>query len=218
MGTDSVLLAHFASLPRAAKVADLGSGWGTLGLLLCAGSRACQVTGVELREEAHKAALENIRSNGLQDSLRSILGDVRKISELLPAGSFDCVISNPPYFPVGSGSLSLKNALARSEETLTLSQLCAGAGYLLGSGGRFFLVHRPERLCDIFCAMRTSSIEPKRLQFVRHKKDAPACLVLVEGRRGGKCGLRYEPDLIEFTHGGEETEAYRAAYHRGDTL
>ncbi len=218
LGTDSVLLAHFAALPPKARVADLGSGWGALGLLLCAGEQDCRVTGVELNEVAHAAALENIGLNSLQDRVSSVLGDVRNISLLFPAGSFDCVISNPPYFPVGSGSLSAKNALARSEETLPLSRLCAAAGYLLPSGGRFFLVHRPERLCDIFCAMREFGIEPKRLQFVRHKKDAPVCLVLVEGRRGGKCGLRYEPDLIEFTESGEETETYRAAYHRGDSL
>ena len=218
LGTDSVLLAQFLSLPKEARIADLGSGCGTLGLLLCARDKSCRITGIELNATAHAAALENIRKNNLADRLSSLSGDVRRIAELLPAGSFDRVISNPPYFPAGSGKLSKKNALARSEESLTLPQLCKSAAYLLPSGGRFALVHRPERLCDVFCAMREAGIEPKRIQLVRHKECSPLCLVLIEGRRGGKAGLKFEPDFIEFTPDGKETDAYRAAYGRGDIL
>lgn len=217
LGTDSVLLSQFAKLPSSARVADLGSGCGTLGLLLCATYADCQVVGVELDEQAHAAALENIAANGLQ-RLTSVSGDVREISALFPTGSFDCVVSNPPYFPVGSGKVSGKNPMARSEETLNLQQLCKAAAYLLPTGGRFFLVHRPERLCDLFCALRENGLEPKTIQFVRHRSDALPCLVLLEARRGGKCGLTYLPDFIEFMPDGTESEAYRAAYHRGESL
>lgn len=217
LGTDSVLLANFISLPKNARVADLGSGAGTLGLLLCAGNSSCHVTGVELDPAAHRLALENIRSNRLQARMTALNADVRELSGVLPANAFDWVVSNPPYFPPGSGKLSEKHTLARCEETLTLEQLCAAAARLLPTGGRFALVHRPERLCDIFCALRQNGMEPKRLQFVRHRADAPVCLILLEARRGGRPGLQYEPDFIEFTPTGGETEAYRAAYHRGDT-
>lgn len=214
LGTDSVLLAQFMSLPKDARVADLGAGCGTLGLLLCARSADCNVTGIEIDAEAWRLAQENIAENGLT-RLQVMQGDVREIRQCLPAGSFDCVISNPPYFPVGSGKAA--NAY-RSELTLTLEQLCQAAAWLLRSSGRFALVHRPERLCDIFCQMRACGIEPKRVQFVRHQASAPVCLVLIEGRRGGKPGLSYLPDLIEFEADGSETQAYRAAYHRGETL
>ncbi|MBQ6431246.1 MAG: methyltransferase [Oscillospiraceae bacterium] len=216
LGTDSVLLAQFLTVPRGAKIADLGSGCGTLGLLLCASCADCAVTGVELDEAAHRLALENIEINGLQGRLSSVFGDVRAIRELLPVGGFSCVISNPPYFPVGSGKASKGSGAARSEETLTLRELCEAAAYLLPSGGRFALVHRPERLCDVFCAMREHGVEPKRVQFVRHTAVSPVCLVLIEGRRGGRPGLTYLPDFCEFTPDGAETEAYRAAYHRGE--
>lgn len=216
LGTDSVLLAHFLSLPPRANVADLGSGGGTLGLLLCARDADCRVTGVELDGQAHELALENIRRNRLEGRLSSILGDVREIRTLLPAGGFDCVIANPPYFPAGSGRVSKTNPMARSEATLPLEAICRAAAWLLHDGGRFALVHRPERLCDVFCAMRESGIEPKRLRFVRHNVSAPVCLVLIEGRRGGRPALRLEPDLIEFTQDGAETEDYRAACHRGE--
>lgn len=216
LGTDSVLLAQFLTLPRRAKVADLGSGCGTLGLLLCASRADCAVTGIEIDEAAHRLALENIARNGLEGRLASLLGDVRAIRSLLPAGSFSCVISNPPYFPAGSGKTSRANAAARSEDTLSLRELCAAAAWLLPSGGRFALVHRPERLCDLFCAMREHGVEPKRVRFVRHSADSPVCLVLVEGRRGGRPGLTYLPDFCEFTPDGAETDEYRAACHRGE--
>lgn len=213
LGTDSVLLSQFITLPKHAKIADLGAGCGTLGLLLCARERDCSIVGVEIDEEAHQLARKNIEQNALQERMSSLCGDVRNIRELLPANSFDCVISNPPYFPVCSGKIA--NA-ARSEVTLDLSQLCQAAAWLLPSSGRFALVHRPERLCDIFCTLRENGMEPKRVQFVRHKADAPICLVLIEARRGGKPGLIYEPDFIEFHADGTPTERYRAAYRLGE--
>lgn len=216
LGTDSVLLAQFLTLPKNARVVDLGAGCGTLGLLLCARDAGCTVLGVELDAAAQEAALENIAFNHLEHRMTALLGDVRELRAFLPANSADCVIANPPYFPAGSGKTSERFAMARSEATLPLTELCAAAAWLLPSGGRFALVHRPERLCDIFCAMRAVKIEPKRVQLVRHKPDAAPCLALIEGRRDGKAGLHWEPDFIEFTHDGQETAAYRAAYHRGE--
>ena len=214
LGTDSVLLSQFLTLPPKAKVADLGAGCGTIGLLLCARDGQCTVTGVELDEEAHALGLENIALNSL-DRMKLIHGDVRAIRELLPHGSFDCVVSNPPYFPVGSGKIA--NAF-RSELTLNLRELCQSASWLLPSGGRFALVHRPERLCDLIWELRSVHIEPKRIQFVRHQATSPVCLVMIEGRKDGKPGLQYLPDFIEFNPDGTETEAYRVAYHRGETV
>lgn len=215
LGTDSVLLSQFITLPKRARIADLGAGCGTLGLLLCARECECSVVGVEIDAPSHEIACANIERNALSQRMTAILGDVRQIRTMLPAGGFDCVISNPPYFPVGSGKVANS---ARSELTLNLSELCQAAAWLLPSGGRFALVHRPERLCDIFCTLRECGLEPKRVQFVRHQAQAPVCLVLIEARRGGKPGLSYEPDFIEFHPDGTETEIYRAAYHRGDTL
>ena len=214
LGTDSVLLSHFVSLRSGCRVADLGAGCGTLGLLLVGRDPSCTVTGIELDDEAYAMGLENLALNNCP-RLKLIQADVRQLREFLPAGSFDCVISNPPYFPVGSG----KSANAyRSELTLTLRELCEGAAWLLHSGGSFALVHRPERLCDLFWELRSHGMEPKRIQFVRHKAESPVCLVLIEAKRGGKPGLTYLPDLIEFHSDGSETDAYRAAYHRGGDL
>ena len=145
LGADSLLLADFLTLPPRARVADLGAGCGTLGVLLCARDPSCTVAGIELRPEACRAAQENIRINGLKGRLTVQEGDVRRIRTLLPAGDFSCVIANPPYFPVGSGKAGRNSAVARTEQCLTLAELCAAAAWLLPPGGRFALVHRAER-------------------------------------------------------------------------
>lgn len=204
LGTDSLLLSRFLTLPRAARVADLGAGNAALGLLLCARSNDCTVTGIELDEQAHRLALENIRRNGLESRVRSLPGDVREIRALLPPGHFDCVISNPPYFPAGSGAVRETAAMARSEQSLPPHSLCAAAAWLLPSGGRFALVHRAERLCDLMCALRAARLEPKRLAFVRHAPDAPVRLVLLEARKDGRPGLRIEADRYGSNYGQED--------------
>ena len=169
------------------------------------------------RPEACRAAQENVRINGLEERLTVLEGDVRRIRTLLPAGDFSCVIANPPYFPVGSGRIGANSAVARTEQCLTLAELCAAAAWLLPPGGRFALVHRAERLCDLLCALRAAGLEPKRVQPVRHNAESPVSLLLLEARRGGRPGLTLLPELLEYETDGTEREALRAARHaKGD--
>lgn len=214
LGTDSVVLAAFARFPKGVAVADLGCGGGAVALMLLANDPSLHVTGIELQPQAADLARENAKRSGLDFTV--LQGDLRQIETLLPAGSMDCVISNPPYFPVGSGQTAKASPLAqaRSEETCSLAQLVHGAAWLLRCGGRFCLVHRPERLADLIWELRSRKLEPKRIRFVRHKQDSPVNLVLLEARKGGKPGLQYEPDLILFDADGQETEECRRIYHR----
>ena len=216
LGTDSVCCAAFSSFHKHSRVADLGCGSGALALMLLASDPTLQITGIELQQQAAEAAIKNAQHNNLQAQFQVLHGDLRQIRSLLPAGSMDGVISNPPYFPVGSGQRCTDRELAaaRSEETCTLPQLTEAASWLLKWGGRFCLVHRPERLADLIWELRTQTLEPKRIRFVRHHAGAPVSLVLLEARKGGKPGLQYEQDLILFHENGEETAECRAVYHR----
>ena len=211
LGTDSVACAWFARIPAKSKVCDLGCGNGAISLMLLASDPTLQVTGIELQPNFAALAKENAERNNLSFSV--LQGDLRQIRELLPAGSMDCVVSNPPYFPVGSGFAAKGNlSAARSEETCTLSQLCEAAAWLLRTGGRSFLVHRPERLADLIWHLRSNQLEAKRIRFVRHTQQSPVSLVLLEARKGGKPGLSYEQDLILFDEIGETPE-YKHMYH-----
>ena len=64
------------------------------------------------------------------------------------------------------------------------------------NGGRFALVHRPERLADLFAALRGAGLEPKRLRLVQHGPDKPPSAALVEAVRQGRPGLEVLPALF----------------------
>lgn len=215
LGTDSILLANFATPVRGKNIADLGAGASALGVLLCAANEQCEVTGIELQEKACEISMRNIEINNLHDRLHIMQGDLQEIRTLLPANRFDAVISNPPYFPVGSGAQAADPAfaIARTECCCTLDALCSAAAWLLRYGGSFYLVHRPERLAELIYSLKSHRLEPKRLRFVRHHSTAPVSLVLLESRLGGKSGLQIENDLLLFEQNGEQTREYREIYH-----
>ena len=208
LSTDSMVLADFVKLPKNAAVLDLGSGCGTLGLLLCARDQSCRVTGMELQEAAHAAAVENIARNGLEGRLSSICRDLRDMP--VAPGSFQVCVSNPPYF--SGGAAHSKNPTARQEDTCTPKDLFAAASRALRWGGDFFLVHKPERLAQLCFEASSHGLEPKRLRLVRHRPDAPVSLILLSCRRGGKPGLQWE-ELCLYNQDGTPTADYRRIYH-----
>ena len=121
-----------------------------------------------------------------------ITGDLTKPA-LLPQGKFSLVVSNPPYFSVGAGD---SGGPARSEERLSLEQLCAAAGRLSRNGGRFALCHRPGRLPELMERLRGAGLEPKRLQFAHHNPDKPPFTALLECVKQGRPGLEVLPPLF----------------------
>ena len=203
--TDSFLLSSLPRLKKGCRVCDLGCGTGLLGILLLQRQRQITVTGVELNEEAAALGQSCAAENGLGDRLIIRQGDLRQVRQFLPAGRFDLVVCNPPYYPPQSGRTAEKDALrrARAEVTCTLEDVCAAAAWLLRWGGSFCLVHKPERLSDVLCAMREHKIEPKQLRFVCKNAAAAPSLFLCEGRRGGNSGLAVLPPLLLDTPEGQ---------------
>lgn len=213
LGTDAMLLADFAKDCRGA-VCDLCAGCGQVGLLLAAQGHT-DITCVELQSDACTQAQHNVDENGLTDRMRVICGDLREIRALLPHGSFETVVCNPPYYPAGSGFAAKNDAIAisRTELCCTLDDVCTAAAWLLRTGGSFCLVHKPERLTDVLLALRSHRLEPKLLRFIRHRADAPCSLILVKAAAGGKPGLSYAPTLTMFEADGTPGEEYRRIYH-----
>lgn len=193
LGTDSMLLSQFATVRKKDRVCDLCCGCGSVMMLIAGRREDITLTGVELQSEPYEIIKENIAQNGLEDRARAILGDIKDIKKLLPASSFELVTANPPYRRINSGLKCESSAIeiARSEIMCTIEDVCAAASYLLCSGGRFALVHRPDRLTDVMCAMREYKVEPKRLKTVFSASNN-ASLVLVEGIRDGKSGITIE--------------------------
>ena len=209
LSTDSMLLAHFVKLRRNARVLDLGSGCATLGLALCSRDQTCHVTGFEISESDHAAALENIRRNGLDSRLESICSDLRNLPEDF-SGRFHCCISNPPYF--SGGPASTATPFARRDDFCTTEQLFNSASRALQYGGDFYLVHKPEKLAHLIACGASCALEAKQLYLVRHKENGPITLILLQFRKGGKPGLQLHERCL-FNSRGEPTDYYREVYH-----
>ena len=210
LSTDSMVLSHFAKLPRNARVLDLGSGCGTLGLLLCSKNDHCRVTGIELNPEAHSAASENIRRNALDTRMESICADLRSVSALFSPGQFSCCVSNPPYFSGGPASQS--HTIARREDYCSPDDLFKAAAWALKYGGDFFLVHKPERLAELIAKAAPYKLEAKKLLLLRHRESGPVTLILLHFRKGANPGLIIEEQAL-FTADNHPTSFYKEVYH-----
>ena len=189
LGSDTLALGRFATVRRRWQVCDLGCGSGALGLLLLEREPSLVLTGVERDPAAADVARRTFEVNGL--AVKILTGDLRD-REILPAGRFDLAVSNPPWYPQGAGT---SGGPARCEEYCTLDELCAVARRIVRNGGRFALVHRPERLPDLFSALEGNGFAPKRMALVQHWTDTPPSAVLLEAVRQGRPGLEVLPTI-----------------------
>lgn len=187
LGRDSLLLGEFATLRRGARVCDLGCGSGVVSLLLLDREPSLELTAVDNDPAAADLCRRNFARNGL--SARVAEGDLTDPALLSP-GAFDLAVSNPPYFAPGSGG---DGGEARMEHSCTLAALCAAAARAVKNGGRFALVHRPERLSELLCALTAAQLEPKRLRLCHHSAAGAPFAVLVEAVRQGRPGLEVLP-------------------------
>ena len=208
-GTDAFLLSHFARARRIDRCADLGTGCGIVALLWYRDREVGPVHTdcVDIQPLAIQQLEVTVERAGLQDRVRPILGDIRRLTGI-SRESLDLVTCNPPYKAPGSGIISAQESdkIARHETMCGLDDLCAAAARLLKFGGRLCICQRPERLCDAICAMRDHSMEPKRLRFVTQRPGRPPWLFLLEGKKGAKPFLQVEKDLIIEGPGGFSRE------------
>ena len=211
--TDAFLLARFASPKPGDAIADLGTGCGVIPLLLSRDFSPRKIVAVDIQMNAISQFEQSIIRSGLMDRVHAVCGDFRLPVPELATGDFDLVTCNPPYFEDKTGKIAKEQsaACARSEICCTLKEVCISAARLLRHGGRVCFCFRPERLCDLFYAMRLAGLEPKRLCMVHNEVSQSPWLVLVEGRKGGRPSLQIEPPFA-LTKDGRPTAASDALY------
>lgn len=209
-GMDAVLLSWFVSkhMKGSLDIIDLGTGTGIIPLLLYGRTQAKSITGLEIQEPLVEMARRSMAINRLTSQIKIIHGDIKNPGiEVLP-NHYDVVVSNPPYMRVDGG---LKNAqatktISRHEILCSIEDILVFSKRMLKDRGRLFLVHRPERLGDIIFLMREYKIEVKNLQFVYPSINKEANLILIEGRKGGRPGLKTEAPLIVYNNEGQYTD------------
>ena len=197
-GIDAILLSDFAFdfIRNGEKVFDLGTGNGIIPLML-AKSRAQNIIGLEIQKENVELAKKSVQMNNLEEKIDIVHGDIKTVSKDFSKHSFDVVLSNPPYMINEHGKQNPLDAkaIARHEVLCTLEDVVSAADFLLSTHGKFFMIHRPFRLPEIFSCMINHKIEPKRIQLIHPFEGKEPNLVLIEGRKNANPRLKFEESL-----------------------
>ena len=202
-GTDAYLLAAFTRAKPGAVGADLGSGTGVASLLCLTKQKTSHMFAFEIQPRFADLIRRNAARNSLSHQITVHEKDIRAAVPEDVGGWIDCVIANPPYMKAGSGLENTADAknIARREVHGTIKDFCVCASRLLRHGGYFTVVYRPERLTDLFCAMREAALEPKRIVTVCPDRNSPPSLVLVEAKKGAAPSLIWTHPLIIYEDG-----------------
>lgn len=213
--TDAVLLSAFAKIPRGSSVVDLGAGNGILEVLLWSRQPDAHYSAVEISSPLYDLLARNIALNGLAGQVRPVLADIRDAPRLLGSHNDVCV-SNPPYEKRDSGRARTGRTqdAARREVLITFREICEAAAGCLRWAGRFYVVHRTERLAEILSTMRDFRLEPKMLQLCAGAPAKAPSTCLIMAQKGAREGMQVLPQLTMRNEDGTESKELRRIYRR----
>ena len=212
---DSILLPNFVTINKKIKnILDIGCGNAVIPLILTQKTTA-KITGVEIQPQVFELAKKSVVYNKLEDRIELINMDICEYAKTLESDIFDVITCNPPFFKLGENSHlneSPYKIIARHELKLNLDSLFLISKKLLKNNGVISIVHRPERLIEIVEAMKKNNIEPKKIQFVYPGKNKEANILLIEGSKNGKPGIKILPPLYTHNVDGSYTEEVQAYF------
>lgn len=216
-GIDSVLLSDFAKEIRSKSIVlDLGTGNGVLGILLCGKTNLSKIYGVEIQEDMANIAQKSINLNKLNNRFEIINDNIKNLNSYFKNDSIDAIISNPPYKKDNSGlkNESQKKLVARHEITANLEDFISVSSKLLKSNGSLYMVHRPERLADLFYLLKKYKLEPKKLRFVQSFANTKPKFFLIKATKNANSFLNIEQPLIIYNSDGSYTDEILKIYNK----
>lgn len=213
-GMDAVLLSGFAKAGAGETVLDLGTGTGIIPILMEAKTAAAHFTALEIQEESADMARRSVAMNGLSEKITVVTGDIKEATTLFGKAVFDVVTSNPPYMNHNHGLTNpeLPKAIARHEILCTLDDVVREAAGVLKPNGRFYMVHRPFRLAELFEVLKKYKLEPKAMRLVYPFVNQEPNMVLLECLKGGKPMIKIGPPLIVYREQGVYTDEIYEVY------
>lgn len=205
---DSVLLPNFVTINKNVKnILDLGCGNAPIPLILSTKTDA-HIVGVEIQKDSYDMALKSVKYNNLENQIELLNIDMKNIKSIYQGDSFDVVTCNPPYFKyLKTSNLNddEHKVIARHEKMITLEEVLSISKYLLKNNGVLAIVHRTERLVEIFNLFQKYGLEVKKVRLIYPKKNSGSNMVLVEGRKNGNPGLKILPPLYVHEEDGNYT-------------
>ncbi|RCV94090.1 SAM-dependent methyltransferase [Staphylococcus pseudintermedius] len=212
--TDALLLGHFTEVRKRDRILDMCAGNGVIPLLLSDKGNNV-ITGVEIQPQLVNIAVRSVQYNHLEDRITMVEMDINALIQAYSPAQFDLITCNPPYFKANQTNQHQLEAhkIARHEIYCTLDDCLRVSNHLLKEGGRVVMVHRAERMLDLFESMRHYRIEPKRLHMIFSKPGKAAQTIVVEGRKGGRQGLDIAPPFYIYDEQGDYTPEMKEIYY-----
>ncbi len=214
-GIDAVLLSDFSKAKRGDTVFDIGTGTGIIPILMSAKTPAKKYFAIDIQKESVDMARRSVALNNLTEKIDIFHIDVKNVFEKFHKNSIDVVTSNPPYMNIGGGIINKydSKAIARHEIFCNLDDVTKAASLLLKQNGKFYMVHRPSRLCDIIYTLRTYNLEPKTIRFVQPYKNKEPNMVLIESIKNAKAFLKVLPNLVVYNEDNKYTDEINKIYY-----
>lgn len=212
--TDALLLGRFTEVRKRDRILDMCAGNGVIPLLLSDKGNNV-ITGVEIQPQLVNMAVRSVQYNHLEDRITMVEMDINALIQAYSPAQFDLITCNPPYFKANQTNQHQLEAhkIARHEIYCTLDDCLRVSNHLLKEGGRVVMVHRAERMLDLFESMRHYRIEPKRLHMIFSKPGKAAQTIVVEGRKGGRQGLDIAPPFYIYDEQGDYTPEMKEIYY-----
>lgn len=214
-GIDSILLSDFAKeIKKESKVIDLGTGTGIIGILLCMKTELSKIIGVEIQKEVYDMAKRSIKLNNLENKFEIINENIKNLENIIETGTFDAVVTNPPYKKIGTGltNENEKKLISRHEITANLEDFIKVSYRMLKDKGTLYMVHRPDRMVDIIELLRKYKLEPKKIKFVYPNANKDANLILLKAVKNANPFLKIEKPLYVYNQNGEYTDEILKIY------
>ncbi|WP_305768590.1 tRNA1(Val) (adenine(37)-N6)-methyltransferase [Candidatus Epulonipiscium viviparus] len=216
-GIDAVLLAHFVSgIKIDSKILDIGTGTGIIPLILYAIHKKGKFVGIDIQEAMVEMASRTMMLNQVSNEIEIKCLDIKNFGQDFKRGSFDIIVSNPPYMKAATGlkNSSATKTIARHEVACDLEDIIKASNFILKERGQLFLIHRANRLVDILNLLRQNKIEPKQLRMIYPKITKPPTMVLIHAVKGGGLDLRIEKPLIVYNEDNTYTQEIYDIYEK----
>ena len=190
VGTDGVLLGAWTDLSHSRRILDIGTGTGLIALMLAQRCMDARITAIDLDSAAVEQAQENIQASPWKDRIEALQQD---ICTYPPNGTFDTIVSNPPYFIDSLKCPDGQRNTARHTDTLDADRLIGKVSELLTSDGRFSIILPAEQTEDLIRVADEKGLHPSRQTWVITRPGLSPKRILMEFR---KIPVTLQPDEL----------------------
>lgn len=197
-GIDSILLVDFSKMKKEKCLLDIGAGNGILSMMANDLYKLKKVYAVEIQEHKAEILKKNLDLNSISN-IKIINKDLNCLD--FEENSLDYIITNPPYYKA-TDNIANKDPeylISRQEVYLSLDDIFSFSNKSLKDKGRLFMIHKPERMVEIF--NKSGNLKPKRIRFVSSTYDKKPQFILIEFVKNAKDGLKIEDPIIIYEDG-----------------